>query len=148
MRKLIGVMSGIVIVVVLFLVVNSEEKTTLGDLIHNEITSYNVISEIYISSIGDEFTNLTNQQEIERFMKSFSEMDLKEVDDAPDVQYSIMIRTEENDEMTVAVGEERIDVWTNQDGNGSELGGMYEIVEDNSLLDFIQRSNYEWESRS
>ena len=39
MRKLIGVMSGIVIVVVLFLVVNSEEKTTLGDLIHNEITS-------------------------------------------------------------------------------------------------------------
>ncbi len=148
MRKLIGVMSGIVIVVVLFLVVNSEEKTTLGDLIHNEITSYNVISEIYISSIGDEFTNLTNQQEIERFMKSFSEMDLKEVDDAPDVQYSITIRTEENDEMTVAVGEERIDVWTNQDGNGSELGGMYEIVEDNSLLDFIQRSNYEWESRS
>ena len=81
-------------------------------------------------------------------MKSFSEMDLKEVDDAPDVQYSITIRTEENDEMTVAVGEERIDVWTNQDGNGSELGGMYEIVEDNSLLDFIQRSNYEWESRS
>ena len=111
----------------------------MGDLIHNEITSYNVISEVYISGIGDEFTTITNQQEIEKIMKSFSEMDLKEVDDAPDVQYSITIRTEENDEMTVAVGEERIDVWDNQDGKDSELGGMYEIVEDNSLLDFIQR---------
>ncbi|MCA1010622.1 hypothetical protein [Halobacillus halophilus] len=149
MKKLIGFLSGIVIVVaVLFLMISSKEKTKLGDLIHTEITSYNAISEIYISSIGDEYTTLTNQKEIERLMSSFSEVDLKKVDDTPDVQYSVRIKTEENYEITVAVGEEGIDLWDNQKGDDSVLGGMYEIEEDHSLVGVIQDSGYEWETRS
>ncbi|MGP4070768.1 hypothetical protein [Halobacillus sp. B29] len=137
-----------IIAAVLFLIVNKTETRTLGDLIHNELTSYHVISEFYISGMGDEFTTVTNQKEIEKNMNSFSEMDLKEVDDAPYVQYSVTIRTEENYEITVAVGEERIDVWDNQDGNGAGFGDMYEIEGDPSLLDVIQDSSYEWESWS
>ncbi|MGP4074782.1 hypothetical protein [Halobacillus sp. K22] len=148
MKKVMGLVSVIIMVgIVAFLVVNRTEATTFGELIHKELTSSEIISEVYISSVGDESTTITNREEIEKIIKNASAMDLTKVGDAPNVQYSLRLRTEENYEITVAVGEERIDVWDNKNGNDSALGGLYEIEGTNSLLEVIQESNYEWETR-
>ncbi|SFF57685.1 hypothetical protein SAMN05216353_102102 [Halobacillus alkaliphilus] len=61
MKKFMGVISVIVIVAVLFFILNKTTMRTLGELIHNELPSSQVISEIYISSVGDEFTIMLNR---------------------------------------------------------------------------------------
>ncbi|WP_181350739.1 hypothetical protein [Thalassobacillus sp. CUG 92003] len=147
MKRIFGIMSVIVVIgVVVFFMMNRPEKTTYGDLLHKELTSYDVINEVYIKQVGDEFTTITNRNDIEKIIENPADMNLKKVDDPPYVQYSVTIRTEEKNDPTIAVGEERIHILGLKNEDGSDAGGMYEIEGNNSLLKVITETDYNWES--
>ena len=148
MKKIVGIISVILVIgIVVFFIMNRTEATTLGDIIHKELASVDDINEIYLSNVEGEYTTLTNLQDIEKVIENPANMNLNKVDNPPDVQYSLTIRTENENDITIAVGEERIDIWDNKDGNDSGFGGIYKIKGDNSLLNVINESNYDWEAR-
>lgn len=126
------------------------EKTTFGELLETKLDSSHAIQELSISSYPEEkSTTLTNRLDIENLIQSSADQDLEKTDDPPKFQYVIRMKTEEGADITLAVGNQRLDIGLSYSSEDSseETSGFYEIQGENSLLRAIEDTDLEWEHR-
>ena len=92
---------------------------------------------------------MTNPQDIENLIQASVDLDLEKTDDPPNFQYVLRMKTEEESDIILAVGNERLDIWQSYGGDdpSKETSGTYSIKGDNSLLKAIENTDLTWESR-